>query len=264
MDRIIAVGFDSEKKAYEGLRALRGLHGDGSITVYADAVVSKDANGTATTRELNDDAAGTFVGLLAGSLVGMIGGPLGVAIGAGTGLMAGAAFDLSRAGINADFIDEISASLLPGTAAVLAEVNEDWQAPIDTQMEILGGHVSRRNRIDVEDAYFERQAEAFSEELRALEAERKQAAAERKARLDAKIAEARRKLQEKQDALSARIAEVKREGEARIALLKKQLSTSREETKQRVEQRLANARVDYRVRSEKLRQAWELTKSALT
>ena len=147
---------------------------------------------------------------------------MGVAVGASTGTLAGAAFDLSRAGVNADFVDEISASLLPGTAAVLAEVDEDWQAPIDARMEALGGHVFRRNRIDVEDAYFARQDAAFRAELRALEAERQQAAAERKARLDAKIAETRHTLQEKQDAVKARVEAIEREGDARIEVLQKQ------------------------------------------
>jgi uncharacterized membrane protein len=263
MDKVIAVVFNNEKNAYEGLRALRELHGDGSITLYDDAVVVKDATGKVDAREVKDGAAGTITGLLTGSLIGVLGGPIGLAVGASTGTLAGAAFDLSRAGINADFIDETSASLLPGTAAVLAEVDEDWQAPIDTRMEALGGHVLRRNRIDVEDAYFERQDAAFREELRALEAERKHAAAERKARLDAKIAETRHTLQEKQDAVNARIDAIKREGDARIDLLQKQAAQAREETKARIEKRVTAARADYRVRSEKLHQAWQLTKSAL-
>ena len=263
MDKVIAVVFNNEKNAYEGLSALREMHSDGNVTLYDDAVVVKDASGKVTTRELSDGGIGTAVGLLTGSLIGVLGGPIGVAVGASAGTLAGAAFDLSRAGINADFVDELSSSILPGTAAVLAEVDEDWQAPIDTRMEALGGHVFRRNRIDVEDAYFERQDAAFREELRALEAERTQAAAERKARLDAKVEDTRHKLQEKQDALKARINAIEREGEARIQLLRKQAAAAREETKERLETRIAAARADYGVRSEKLNQAWELTKSAL-
>jgi len=263
MDKVIAVVFDNEKKAYEGLSAIRELHQDGNITLYDDAVVVKDTGGKVAMREVSEGAVGTVVGLLTGSLVGALGGPVGLALGASTGTLAGATFDLSRAGINADFIDEISSSLLPGTAAVLAEIEEDWQAPIDTRMEALGGHVFRRNRIDLEDAYFERQEAAFREELRALEAERKQAAADRKARLDAKIEDTRHKLQEKRDALKARLDAIKREGDARVELLGKQAADARKETKERVETRLAAAREDYRIRSEKLHQAWELTKSAL-
>ena len=59
-----------------------------------------------------------------------------------------------------DFLEEVSEYLLPGKTAVIAELDEEWQAPIDTRMEALGGHVFRRNRIAVEDAYYERQIAA--------------------------------------------------------------------------------------------------------
>jgi hypothetical protein len=41
------------------------------------------------------------------------------------------------------------------------------------------------------------------------------------------------------------------------------VTTAREERKQAMEKWLAEVRADYRERSEKLHQAWELTKSAL-
>ena len=71
-----------------------------------------------------------------------------MAVGASTGTMIGAAFDLTRAGIAGDFLEEVSEYLLPGKTAVITELDEEWQAPIDTRMEALGGHVFRRNRID--------------------------------------------------------------------------------------------------------------------
>ena len=45
MDKVVAVVFNDEKQAYEGLRAFRDLHTDGSITLYSNAVVAKDASG---------------------------------------------------------------------------------------------------------------------------------------------------------------------------------------------------------------------------
>ena len=154
MDKVVAVVFNEEKQAYEGLRAFRDLHADGSITLYSNAVVAKDASGKLSVRETSEVPEGTFFGLLTGSLIGILGGPLGVAVGASTGTMIGATFDLARAGISDDFLQEMSEYLLPGKTAVITEVDEDWQAPIDTRMEALGGHVFRRNRIEVEDAYY--------------------------------------------------------------------------------------------------------------
>lgn len=263
MDKVVAVVFNDEKQAYEGVRAFRDLHRDGSITVYSDAVVAKDASGKLSVREGEDVPEGSLFGLLTGSLIGILGGPIGVAVGASTGTMIGAAFDLTRAGISEDYLDEVSAYLLPGKAAVIAELDEDWQAPIDTRMEGLGGHVFRRNWIAVEDAYYEKQIAADREELAALEAELKNASAERKARLEAKIEDTRHKLQDKRDELEGRIESTKREGEAKVKSLQQQVTAARDAQKQRLEKRLAEVRADYRQRSDKLHQAWELTKSAL-
>jgi uncharacterized membrane protein len=263
MDKVVAVVFDNEKQAYEGVRAFRDLHGDGSITLYSAAVVAKDASGTLSVREGGEVPEGTLFGLLTGSLIGILGGPIGLAVGASTGTLIGAAFDVTRAGISEDFLEEVSAYLLPEKTAVITELDEGWQAPIDTRMEALGGHVFRRNWIAVEDAYYEKQIAADREELAALEAELEKASAEQKARLKARIEDMRRKLRDKQDQLKARIESTKREGDAKIKSLQQQLTTARDERKQRLEKRLAEVRADYRERSEKLHQAWELTKSAL-
>jgi uncharacterized membrane protein len=263
MDKVVAVVFNDEKQAYEGLRAFRDLHRDGSITLYSGAVVAKEASGKLSVREGGEVPEGTFFGLLTGSLIGILGGPIGLAVGASTGTLIGAAFDLTRAGISDDFLEEMSTYLLPGKAAVITELDEEWQAPIDTRMEALGGHVFRRNRIAVEDAYYEKQIAADREELAALEAELKKASAERKARLEARIEDTRHKLRDKQDQVKARIESMKREGDAKIESLQQQLTTARDEQKQRLEKRLAEVRADYRERSNKLHQAWELTKSAL-
>src|SRR4026209_922245 len=104
MDKVVAVVFNEEKQAYEGLRAFRDLHADGSITLYSDAVVAKDANGKLSVREGGEVPEGTFFGLLTGSLIGIFGGPLGMAVGASTGTMIGATFDLARAGSSDDFL----------------------------------------------------------------------------------------------------------------------------------------------------------------
>jgi uncharacterized membrane protein len=263
MDRVVAVVFDNEKQAYDGLRALRGLHREGSITLYSDAVVAKDASGKLQVQETDEAPAGTLFGLLTGSLVGLLGGPVGLAVGAGTGTMIGAAFDLTRAGIGGDFLEEMSEYLLPGKTAVITEVDEDWQTPVDSRMEALGGLVFRHNRIEIEDAYEQRQIAAYQEELAALEAERQKASAERKAKIEARIENTRQKLRDKQEQLKARIESVKREGDAKVESLQQQLKTARDERKQRLEKRLAEVKADYRERSGKLHQAWELTKSAL-
>lgn len=265
MSKVAVIVFNDEAQAYEGSRAIRDLHSQGSITLYADAVITKNAGGKVSLKRAEDaDPIGTFSGLLFGSMVGLLGGPVGLAVGAGTGSLIGAAFDLSRAGIDDDFVHEVSEFLLPGKSAVITEIDEEWETPLDTRMEALGGQIFRRNRIQVEDAFFEREIAAYQSDIGTLEAEWKETSAERKALMEAKVHETRRKLHAKQEALKARIEALKREGEAKIASLQQQIATAKGEQQERLKQRLEKVRIEYQAPTAKLNEAWERPKSALT
>jgi uncharacterized membrane protein len=264
MNKVTVVVFDDEKKAYEGSRAMREMHRDGSLTLYADVVIVKDAEGKVMVRQADDPGPlGTLSGFTVGSLAGLLGSPIGVAIGAGTGTMIGAAWDLTRAEIGNDFISEVSEFLVPGKAAVVSEMDEEWQTPLDSRMEALGGQVFRRNRIQVEDAYFEKEIAAFEAELDALDAELTRASKERRARIEARIQATRTKLETRKQELKSRIESVKREGDAKVASLQKQIALASEERKQALRERHDKVRAEYQQRTAKLQQAWQLTKSAL-
>ena len=120
-NKILVSVFDSERTAFEGLTALKDLHRDGDVTLYASTVIAKDATGTVSVRQAADRGPiGTLVGVVTGGLVGLLGGPAGVAVGAYVGGFGGLMYDLFKAGVSMDFVDEVSASLIPGTAAVVA------------------------------------------------------------------------------------------------------------------------------------------------
>lgn len=264
MNKLVVIVFKDEKQAYQGSKAIRDLDREGSLAVYADVVIAKDAKGTVSViQSPDDDPIGTASGMLVGGLVGLLGGPAGVAVGIGAGTMIGAAVDLTRAGISVDFVDELSDTLQPGKTAVIAEIDEGWQTPLDSKMEALGGRVFRRNRVDVEDAMFAKEIDAYEAEMDELEAELEKASAQTKARIQAKIQDTKRKLQSKRDGLKARIEAVKREDDARIESLQKQIATARDEQKERLQKRLSQVRSENQKRTAKLHEAWELTKSAL-
>ena len=78
MDKMIVTVFDSERQAFEGSQVLKDLHADGTITLYAEAVIAKDADGTVAVKRAADQGPlGTAVGLVTGSLVGLLGGLCG-------------------------------------------------------------------------------------------------------------------------------------------------------------------------------------------
>jgi len=190
MDRMLVVVFDSESKAYEGKTALQQLASEGSIGLYAYAVLAKQADGTATIKQGGDAGPiGTLVGTSFGALIGLLGGPVGMLAGAAAGMSTGAVMDFANLGIGEDFIDDVTRVLRPNKVALVAEIEEDWIAPVDTRMEALGGTVFRRALAAVHDEIREENVNAMKADLAQMKAEVAQAKADQKAKIEAKVSQ---------------------------------------------------------------------------
>ena len=220
MDRMLVVVFDNETKAYEGRKALLQLDSEGSITVYAYAVLAKHADGTATVKQEDGSGPiGSFVGTSFGSLIGLLGGPAGVAIGAAAGLATGGAADLHNARIGDDFIEDVTKLLLPNKVSVVAEIEEDWTTPVDTRMEAIGGSVFRRALSDVRHTIHEENVAAMKADLAQMKAEHAKAHTDRKAKLQQKINQLDSKIQAQlQKAKDGREA-AERQAQAKVRVL---------------------------------------------
>jgi uncharacterized membrane protein len=124
----------------DGQYALRRLDDASSIALYASALIDKSADGELKVRQQSGDAGiATLSGSAIGAIIGLLGGPVGVALGAGAGGLLGRLSELDAARIDADFLDDVSSVLTPGRSAVVAEIDEDWTAPVDDAVEALGG-----------------------------------------------------------------------------------------------------------------------------
>jgi uncharacterized membrane protein len=264
MDKMAVIVFATEPKAYEGLRALADLHQEGSLTVYSDAVVAKDASGTVAVRQsASIGPVGTLLGGATGTLIGLLGGPAGAAAGMLAGTLGGASYDVANLGIGADFVDEVSKRMTPGKAAVVAEIEEEWIAPLDARMEKAGGVVYRRSRRDVIDFQDERDAAALRQEIDQMQKELAQAKGEAKEKLNSAIASTQAALKAAEQRAKARVDGVNKTVEAKLQALKDQVSKSSGEAKARLEQQIAQIKADHDTRKTKLQQAWQLTKEAL-
>ncbi len=224
----------------------------------------QEASGNIAIKQAADDGPwGTAVGMLSGALVGLVGGPVGSALGMGMGAMVGGFGDLMNAGVRADFLETVTGKLKPGKAAVVAEVDEGWMAPLDTRMEALGGDVIRQWRSDFEDEQLDKEIKADEAELAALKDELKQANANSKAAVKKRLDEAHAKLEAAGKRAEARQRQLQQEIEAKQKELQSQLARSQAEIKASIEKRLAAMQADYKKRAALLKQAWSLTKEAL-
>lgn len=231
MDRMLVVVFENETKAYEGKNALLQLDGEGSISVYAYAVLAKHADGTATVKQGDDSGPiGTLLGTSFGSLIGLLGGPVGLAIGASAGLALGAAADLNNARIGEDFIDDVNKMLVPNRVAVVAEIEEDWTTPVDTRMEAIGGSIFRRALSDVKHTIHEENVAAMKADLAQMKAEHAKAHSDRKAKLQEKINQLDSKIQAQlQKAKEGREA-AERQAQAKVRVLEAKAAAAKSKT----------------------------------
>lgn len=263
-DKMIVAVFDNERKAYAGLKALNDIHAEGSITLYASAVIAKSADGKLTVKETADEGPlGTGVGLFTGSLIGLLGGPAGLAIGALTGMAGGALYDLAKVGVGGDFLDEVGRQLTPGKVAVVAEIWEEWVTPLDTRMEAVGGIVLRRTRGEFVDAQMAMDIASIKAEVASLKAEYARADKEARTKLKAKIENAKTKLKAAQDRAGAAAEATKREMDAKLGALRGRVAKAKGDAKTKLEARIAEVQSDHKRRADKLHQAWELAKEAV-
>jgi uncharacterized membrane protein len=221
MDRMLVVVFDTESKAYEGKKALIQLENEGSIVNYAYAVIGKNADGTTTVKQSDDQGPlGTLIGTSLGALIGLFGGPVGFAIGAAAGSIAGGTADLHNSRIGVDFVDDVSKFLLPNRFAVVAEIQEDWTTPVDIRMEAIGGTVFRRALSDVEDTIHDENVAAMKADLAQLKAEHATARADRKAKLQEKITQLDAKIQAQLEKGKERRHAAEQQAKAKVEILK--------------------------------------------
>jgi len=256
MEKMMVVVFDNEKKAYEGLHALKELDADGSVSVHADAVVQKNTDGKVSFKHAEDNfPVRTLGGTAVGSVIGLLGGPVGLGIGAVAGTLAGSLADLNYAGVNADFLDEVSGILAPGKYAVVADVSEEWVTPVDARMEPLGGVVFRAARKKVEDDQSAREEAELRSEIEALKAEHARAHAERRAKLQAKIDDLNARLQQKVEQHKARSEQMRREFETKMQALQQKAAKAQGDAKAAINARITQLREEYERSETKARSA---------
>ena len=228
MDRMLVVVFDDETKAYAGKRALMQLDAEGSVSVYAYAVLTKHPDGTTTVKQEDDNGPiGTLLGTAFGSLIGLLGGPVGLAIGAATGVIAGAAVDLNNVRVGQDFIEDVTKALGPNKVAVVAEIEEDWTTPVDTRMAAIGGTVFRRALSEVKSTIHEENVNAMKADVAQMKAEQAKAQADRKAKLQEKINKLDSKIQDQLRRAKERREASEKEAQAKVQVLKQKAAAAK-------------------------------------
>ena len=263
MNKMLVAIFDREAAAYEGLSALKDLHRDGDISLYSSAVVAKDSTGKIELKQAADEGpVGTAVGLLTGSLMVFWGacrhGPRRLAWRFGWPDLR-CQQERRRRNIprrRLQFAHGRQGRSCGGDRRELDCSGRHMPAK-------LGGVLFRRLRGEVVEDQIARESAAFEADLKALNDELKQAAAENRAAIQKDIERVKMQIKATHDRAGARLDQAKAETEARVKALQDQAKAAAGMAKARIERRIAAAKADFETRSKKMGQAWTLTKEAL-
>ena len=179
MDRIVVVIFDSVAQAQAAAQDLVDLDASGSIASYAHAIYFKDFAGKVEERQsiANDSvpsassALHRFARVLYDSYTSNI------------------ALDAEWIDIESDFAGDVFAAFVPGSALLLADVDEDRITPLDSCMEARSGVVLRRARFNNAAGYVAARVAALEAEIVDLDVEAVCADADRKRKLQANVRE---------------------------------------------------------------------------
>lgn len=157
---VIIATFENRNQAYEAARDIDKLD-DSVIHVQSGAIVEKDMAGNVNWLDEEGLAspwggvAGATGGALLGALVGALAGPAGSMTGAQVGAASaatgsvlggtmGTTVDIADTSLKEDYLAEVSGRLLPGCAALVAEVEEYSTQPVDEAVLRHGGVIFRQ------------------------------------------------------------------------------------------------------------------------
>ena len=172
-ENVVSIAFADSSKAYQAFTEIKNLSTAGALQLKSGAIVVRDTEGKLSF----PDGTGFAGGGLIGMLVGILGGPLGMLLGWGSGALIGGVLDAGRASATNEVLGEFSRALPVDSTAVIAEVVEPSELPLDDVVSKLGGTIVRRpvSEVVAELEAAEAAAEAAQAEARRVVRERKKA-----------------------------------------------------------------------------------------
>ena len=258
MDKMLVAVFESESQASAAAGAMKDRSEDSALLVYALAVIVRDVWGISVvdfTRE--KDRSHRALGIATRSLIELFNEPNHTVDDVNSDAITGAMMKMARAGVDAVFLDEVARHLLPGRAAIVAEIEEMTATKIDILLESQGGTVFAYVRRENMDAEIAREMDALCREIQNLESQLLHAADGSKAQLQEKMDLAKARFEATKERASQVAASIKREAEAKIVWLQERAATASGGIKARIEGLAGEVRVDYVNRATKLNLAWQ-------
>jgi uncharacterized membrane protein len=255
MTKFAVAVFPDENGAYEGVAAFKDLHNEGIISVFETVVARRESGGRITFKHRDKKRIHAIAGLeaLLGGILGSFLGPWaaagGVVAGSGVGWMLG----YVHKQFTNDLIENLAGDLKPGMFAVVAEISEQWNAPLDKRIEELGGRLRRERRRDVIEDLITKKMKHDCRRLRTQQRRHDEAG----------LRLARDKIERNTRTARHQLRRTKRDLREKVGILKKQERHATPQQKSRIDQRISQVRDEAARRGKKLQRACAMADETL-
>jgi uncharacterized membrane protein len=150
MSTLVVVNYDDPYKAEEVRLKLRKLQSEYLLDLEDAVIAVKDEKGKVKLRLVSLTGAGAVSGGFCGMLIGLIflSPLLGFAIGAAAGAASAALIDL---GINDHFLNELKATMTPGSSALFVLVRKATPDKVLEELKGTGGKILKTSLSHVDE-----------------------------------------------------------------------------------------------------------------
>jgi len=140
---LIIAAFDKNAGAEEALKALKASREDKLVGVQAAVSMHKDERAQIHFKDVGlSPAKGAVAGVALGAVVGILTGGTGLALGAIGALVGGIAGKRKQeSGFPAERLNQVAATLAPGSSAILIVMEPGWVVVLEEELELLGARL---------------------------------------------------------------------------------------------------------------------------
>lgn len=264
MDKMVAIIFDSEKDVKAGDKILNKLAGEGQIAIFGEAVLEHSSDAINILKSTENGPISTVFGNLVSCIVNVVGWDKSVKTPPNSETTWGLVNDVNRTLVDVEYLNEIKQMLTPGKYAIIAEINEQWVAPLNSALKPLNPIILREYRKDILDNRLQDDLFSIKKEYQELVSELKNASSDARCEIEHRMNVLKDRMQQKIELTKKRIDDIQKESTYRIDTLHNQLEKATLTAKNNIEHHINEVVEDYQSRSKKLKKAWEMTKSALS
>jgi uncharacterized membrane protein len=159
VSELVVIAFDAEADAASTMQRLRDIQKAGQLSLQDTAIVAKDQDGKVNVK--NEWSSGAETGVVVGGALGLLTSFIFPVAGTVAGAAAGGWIGSKLSGgVDGKFVDEVSASIEPGTSALFLLVR-DWNPAAVAAA--VSGHRGKILQTTLADPYVESLRQALKE-----------------------------------------------------------------------------------------------------